>query len=130
MARLFHEVSGQGLVPLGIRAEQFPVLVELWFGAADVTPATLEATQEADSATIDALIASLAADGLIETVPVARDRRLVLTGKADAARDSAVQAARRANQAAAAALSELEMASFVSMLNRVIDALQRAKDRP
>jgi hypothetical protein len=32
MARLFHEVSGEGLAPLGIRPEQFPVLVELWFG--------------------------------------------------------------------------------------------------
>lgn len=32
MARLLHEVSGEGLAPLGIRPDQFPVLVQSWFG--------------------------------------------------------------------------------------------------
>jgi hypothetical protein len=36
----------------------------------------------------------------------------------------------QAEQAAAAALSEDETARFVPMLNRVIDALQQAKDQP
>ena len=53
-------------------------------------------------------------------------RTLVLTAKAAADRDGAVAAARRANQAAGAALSDAEMAQFLSLMNRVIDALQKA----
>ena len=127
MARLFHEVSGEGLAPLGIRPEHFPVLVALWFGEGDVTAAALEHSQEADPATVEAWIGAMAADGLIEAGPAGRDQKLVLTPRALAARDDAVKAARRANHAAMAALSETEMAEFTNMMNRVIDALQRAK---
>lgn len=127
MARLFHEVSGEGLEPLGIRPEHFPILVELWFSPADVTQATLEQSQEADAATIDAWLRAMASDGLIEAISGDRTEKLVLTPKAIAARDDAVKAARRANQAATDALSEAEMAQFIDMMNRVIEALQAAK---
>lgn len=127
MARLFHEVSGSGLAPLGIRAEQFPILVELWFGDGEVTRETLCRTQEADGKWIDALVEQLAADGLIEPIATNAQAALVLTDKAKAARDAAVQAARRANDAARNALSEDELAQLMGLMNRVIDALQAAK---
>jgi DNA-binding MarR family transcriptional regulator len=127
MARLFHEVSGKGLEPLGIRPEHFPILVELWFGDGDVSRASLEQSQEADAATVDIWVRAMAADGVIEAVPADRTQKLVLTAKASAARDDAVKAARRANQAATGVLSEAELAQFMDMMNRVIDALQAAK---
>ena len=127
MARLFHEVSGEGLRPLGIRPEHFPILVELWFGDGDVTLASLERSHEADAATLDAWVRAMAADGLIEAIPIDRSQKFVLTTRAVSARDEAVKAARRANQAAGGALSEAEMAQFMDMMNRVIDALQAAK---
>ena len=127
MARLFHEVSGAGLIPLGIRPEQFPILIELWFGDGPVSRMSLAESQEADAPFIDALVRTLAHDGLIESWPAAPDQNLVPTAKALATRDSAIPAARRANQAAAGALSDEEMAQFVEMMNRVIDALQKAR---
>ena len=127
MARLFHEVADEGLAPLGIRPEQFPILVELWFGEADVTAASLASAHEEHLRAIEEMLLGLAADGLITKVPIGENEKLVLTDKAIAARDDAVVAARRANQAAAGALSELEMAQFIKMTNQVIDALQAAK---
>ena len=127
MARLFHEVAGEGLVPLGIRPEQFPILVELWFGGGEVTAARLASSQEDQPRAIEAMLLALAADGLITHVPIGIDEKLVLTEKAIAARDDAVKAARRANQVAVDALSELEMAQFIKTMNRVIDALQAAR---
>lgn len=126
MARLFHEVSGEGLAPLGIRPEQFPVLVELWFGPG-ASRASLVDSLEFDAAGVDALVGSLAADGLILGVPAEPAALLVLTAKGSGARDAAIAAARRANQAAAVALSEEELAAFMQMMNRVIDALKAAK---
>jgi len=128
MGRLFHEVAGEGLAPLGIRPQQFPLLVELWFGEG-VSRAGLARSQEMDAADLDALVASLAMDGLIETVPAAPEENLVLTGRGRSLRDGAIAAARRANQAAAAALSEDEMSHLLGLMNRVIDALQAAKTR-
>ncbi len=127
MARLFHDVSGDGLIPLGIRPSQFPLLIELWFGDAPVTRRSLSESQEADAATIEALVRTLAEDGLIESVPAGTDENIVLTAKAQSLRDAAIRAARRANAAAAGALSEAEMARFIAMMNRVIDALQQAR---
>jgi hypothetical protein len=40
-----------------------------------------------------------------------------------------LSAARRANAAAASALSQEEMAAFVGMMNRVIEALQAARGK-
>jgi DNA-binding MarR family transcriptional regulator len=129
MARLFHELAGEGLEPLGIRPEQFPILVELWFGDADVTAASLAVTQEMDGRDVESLLLSLAADQLISVVPITPDEKIVLTDRATAIRDDAVRAARRANQAAAGALSGDEMAQLLGLMNRVIDALQAAKSR-
>ncbi len=126
MARLFHELSGEGLRPLGIRPEQFPILIELWFGDG-ASRASLVASQEMSPAQVDALVHGLADDGLVVAWPNGPTTPLELTDKAMAARDSAVQAARRANQAAAAVLSESETQQFVSLMNRVIDALQAAR---
>jgi DNA-binding MarR family transcriptional regulator len=125
MARLFHEVSGAGLRPLGIRAGQFPVLVQLWFGDG-ASRASLVDALEMDAAEVDALVRTLAEDGLVASFPAAAET-LLLTDKARSARDAAVTAARRANQAANAALSEDEMAQFMALMNRVIDALQAAR---
>ena len=129
MARLFHERAGEGLEPLGIRPDQFPILVELWFGQADVTAAGLATTQEMERRDVESMLLGLAADGLISVAPTDPGQKIVLTDKAIAVRDEAVQAARRANQAAAAALSEAEMAQLLSLMNRVIDALQTARSR-
>lgn len=126
MARLFHDIAAQGLGPLGIRPEQFPILVELWFGDPPISRRTLAVSQEAEPRYIDALIVSLAADGLIAELPSAADTPLILSDKGRSLRDAAMPAARRANQAAAAALSETEMAQFLALMNRVIDALQKA----
>ena len=124
MARLFHDVSGAGLRPLGIRPEHFPILVELWFGDSEVTRESLCLTQEADAGWIDDLVEGLVAEGLVETDPAGK---LKLTEKATAARDAALQAARRANDAARNALSEDELDQLMTLMNRVIDALQAAK---
>ena len=125
MARLFHDVSGAGLHPLGIRPEQFPVLVQLWF-AGGASRASLADSLELDPPRTDALVQSLADDGLIASFPVDSKENLVLTDKGTAARDPAMPAARRANQAAASALSDPEMTEFLALMNRVIDALQQA----
>ena len=127
MARLFHEVSGQGLRPLGIEPDYFPVLVELWFGDADVTAATLALKHDEHPRDVELTLLELAADGLITHVPIPEDEKIVLTAKAIAARDDAVRAARSANHAAASALSESEMVQFMDMMNRVIDALKAAR---
>jgi DNA-binding MarR family transcriptional regulator len=63
----------------------------------------------------------------VEAVPAETTAPLVLTAKGSGARDAAIAAARRANQTAAAALSEDELAAFIAMMNRVIDALKAAK---
>lgn len=128
MGRLFHEVAGEGLGPLGVRPEQFPILVELWFGEG-ASRSGLAASQEMDANDVDALVASLVADRLIEPIRHASTENLVLTDKGKAVRDDAVKAARRANQAAAGALSEADMAQLLGLMNRVIDALQAAKTR-
>ena len=125
MARLFHEVAAQGLLPLGIKPDCFPLLVELWFGDGS-TRASLAVAQEADLATTDSLLRTMAADGLIVDFPASPDAPLALTDRAFVVRDDAVRAARRANQAAADALSDAEMADLVALMNRVIDALQAA----
>lgn len=127
MARLFHEVAGAGLAPLGIRPEQFPILVELWFGQADVTVTSLVRTQEMRARDVEALLLDLAADGLIAMVPAHPGQKIVLTERAVAARDDALKAARRANQAAAGALTDTEMAQLLELMNRVIDALQKER---
>ena len=126
MARLFHEVSGDGLHPLGIRPEQFPILIALWFDSG-ASRASLADTQEMHLDDLDALLGTMADDGLIEGVPASADANIVLTEKAMTSRDAAVAVARRANQAAVAALGEAEMAQFLALMNRVIDALQAAR---
>ena len=128
MARLFHEVSSDGLAPLGIAPAQFPLLVELWFGDSPASRERFRASQEMGAAEVDALVDAMEAAGLIEEArePGASIR---LTPAGEAARGPAVAAARRANAAAAAALSEDEMTLFIDMMNRVIDALQGAKAR-
>ena len=127
MARLFHEVAGEGLEPLGIRPEQFPILVDLWFGGTDVTSVSLARSQEMGGREVELLLLSLAADQLIPRIPIDPEEKIVLTDRAMAIRDGAIEAARRANQAAAGALSEDEMAQLLALMNRVIDALQAAK---
>jgi DNA-binding MarR family transcriptional regulator len=127
MARLFHEVAGAGLAPLGIRPQQFPILVELWFGQADVTVTSLVRSQEMRARDVEALLLDLAADGLIAMVPAHPGQKIVLTERAVAARDDALKAARRANQAAAGALTDTEMAQLLELMNRVIDALQKER---
>lgn len=127
MARLFHKVSGEGLQPLGIRPQQFPISVELWFGESDVTASSLTRSQEMDRRDVDALLRELAADRLIEVAPIEPDQKIVLTDKARVACDDAVKAARRANQAATGALSEVEMVQLLGLMNRVIDALQKER---
>jgi DNA-binding MarR family transcriptional regulator len=128
MARLFHEVSGEGLAPLGIRPHQFPILVELWFGDG-ASRDSLTQSLEMDAAGVHALLAELSADGLIETVPTDSAQNLVLTAKASAAREGAIPAARRANQTAASVLNDDEMAHLLSLMNRVIHALQTTRTR-
>ncbi len=127
MARLFHEVSGDGLMPLGIAPAHFPILVELWFGDTPVTRETLRASQEMAATGVDVLVQSMADAGLIEAFPTDPRASLQLTALAQSVRDPAIGAARRANAAAAGALSEDEMKLLVAMMNRVIDALQAAR---
>lgn len=127
MARLFHDIAGEGLKPLGIPPATFPLLVELWFGDTPVSRTTLRLSQESAATDIDALVQQLAAAGLIETFPTHPETPLQLTALGTSVRDQAIPAARRANAAAAAALSEAEMPVFMDMMNRVIDALQAAK---
>ena len=127
MARLFHEVSGEGLEPLGIRPEHFPLLVALWFDAGELSLAEFEDVREASPELVAGWVRDMSADGIVEKFPASRHEKIILTPKAIAARDDAVKAAMRANQAAKSALSTTEMAQFMDMMNRVIDALQREK---
>ncbi len=127
MARLFHELSGEGLTPLGVAPAHFPLLVELWFGDAPVSRESLRASQEMGAAEVDALVATMAAEGLIEASPADPRAAIVLTALGVGVRDPAIAAARRANAAASGALNEAEMAAFIAMMNRVIDALQGAR---
>jgi hypothetical protein len=124
MARLFHEVSGDGLTPLGIAPAQFPLLIELWFGDGPVSRESLRTSQEMGAAEVDALVSAMVVAGLIEE---AADGTIRLTAQGEGAKGPAIAAARRANGAAAGALSEAEMAAFIGMMNRVIDGLQEAR---
>jgi DNA-binding MarR family transcriptional regulator len=126
MARLFHEVSAEGLTPLGIAPAQFPLLIELWFGDGPVTRESLRASQEMGADEVDTLVAAIAAAGLIESMPEPGEA-IRLTARGESMKGPAIAAARRANAAAAGALSEAEMAVFVGMMNRVIDGLLGAK---
>jgi DNA-binding MarR family transcriptional regulator len=126
MARLFHELSGEGLAPLGIAPAMFPLLAELWFSTELVSRETLRARQEMSAGEVDALVSAMAAAGLIEGMPEPGEA-IVLTAMGASVRDPAIVAARHANAAAASALSDEEMTVFVGMMNRVIDALQGAK---
>ena len=126
MARLFHEVSGEGLAPLGIAPAMIPLLAELWFGTEPVSRESLRATQEMGTGEVEALVSAMAVVGLIEGMTEPGEP-IVLTALGASLRDPAIAAARRANAAAASALSEEEMALFVGMMNRVIDELQGAR---
>ena len=128
MARLFHEISGEGLEPLGIAPAMFPLLIELWFGDGPVSRESLTASQEMGADEVDALVSEMAAAGLIERMPEPGEG-IVLTATGESAKAPAIAAARRANAAAASVLSEDEMAVFVGMMNRVIDALQGARGK-
>lgn len=127
MARLFHEVAGEGLEPLGIRPEHFPLLAALWFDAGELSLRVFEDVREASPEIVAGWVREMVEDGIVERFPASRQEKIVLTAKAIAARDGAVAAAMRANQAAKSALSEAEMDQFMAMMNRVIDALQQAK---
>jgi len=127
MARLFHEVAGEGLAPLGIRPAHFPLLAALWFDAGELSLAEFEEVREAAPELVASWVREMVADGLVENFPASRHEKIVLTAKAITARDGAVAAAVRANQAGQSALSEAEMTQFMEMMNRVIDALQAAK---
>ena len=128
MARLFHEISAEGLEPLGIAPAMFPLLIELWFGDGPVSRESLTASQEMGAGEVDALVSAMAAAGLIEGMPEPGEG-IVLTATGESAKAPAIAAARRANAAAASVLSEDEMAVFVGMMNRVIDALQGARGK-
>ena len=64
MARLFHQISAEGLTPLGVRPAQFPILVDLWFGEG---PATI-------------VLSPLSAYGLFRTRSRATSRRRPMNG--------------------------------------------------
>jgi DNA-binding MarR family transcriptional regulator len=119
MARLFHEISAEGLTPLGVRPAQFPILVDLWFGEGPATRDSLVVSQEMPAADVDALLATMVEDSLIEHT----DGPLTLTPKGRAVQAPAIAAARHANAAATEALSEDEMVTLTVLMNRVIDAL-------
>ena len=123
MARLFHEVSGEGLVPLGIAPAMFPLLVERWFGDGPVSRESLRVSQEMGVSEVDALVDAMVAAGLIAEA----DGVVKLTERGESVKGPAIAAARRANAAAAGALSEEEMVVFLGMMNRVIDGLLGAK---
>lgn len=127
MARLFHEVADEGLAPLGIRSEQFPMLAALWYGAGELSIADVASLHETTPARIEALVRDMVAAGIVAHFPSSPTEKLVLTAKAIAARDDGVAAAVRANQAATSALSAAELDQFMDMMNRVIDALQEAR---
>jgi hypothetical protein len=127
MARLFHEVLGQGIASLGVAPATFPLLIELWFGDGPVTRESLRATQESDADVIDPLVQSLATAGLIAEFPADPAAPLRLTDRAGTVRDPVIVAARKTNAAALAVLSETEAAAFTETMNRVIDALQAVR---
>jgi len=129
MARLFHEVAGADLAPLGIAPALFPLLVELWFGTGPVSRESLRTSLEMGGAEVDALVTAMAAAGLIERAPDDIGKAIVLTALGASLRNPAMAAARRANAAAAAALSEEELVTFVTMMNRVIDSLQKVQGK-
>jgi hypothetical protein len=89
-----------------------------------VTRKSLAVSQEMGAGDVDALVRAMVDAGLIEA-----GESLQLTQKGAGARDQAVAAARRANAAAAGALSEAEMGVFMGMMNRVIEGLLAAKGR-
>ena len=126
MARLFHEVSGEGQKPLGMAPAQFPILVELWAGS-KATRKSLRASQEMGAEDVDALVAAIAEAGLIEAMPADENETIRVSSRGMLARSPAIQSAMRANAIAESALSKEEMATFIEMMNRVIDALQAAK---
>lgn len=125
MARLFAHGLQERIAPLGIVTGQFPALLELW-ERDGVTQKELVARLDIEQATLANTLARMERDGLIRRTkhPAdARAQQIWLTDKAQRIRDDAYAAATNQNALALSGLSPAEQATFLDLMQRVIDAM-------
>ncbi|TVQ32949.1 MAG: MarR family transcriptional regulator [Geminicoccaceae bacterium] len=126
MARLFAQGLHARIRPLGLAPAQFLTLLELW-REEGLTQAELMARLDVEQATMANTLARMERDGLVRRTPHPEDRRaqqVWLTDKAQALRAPATAAAAAQNEAALRALSAEERATFLALMNRVIDTMR------
>ena len=126
MARLFANALAERIRPLGLAPAQFMTLLELW-EEDGLTQKGLVQRLDIEQATMANTLKRMERDGLILREENPKDRRaqlIRLTDKARALQDDATSAANEVNGIALSGLSEDERRGFISVMARVIGALQ------
>ena len=126
MARLFALALHDRIRPLGLAPAQFMTLLELWEDDG-LTQKDLVQRLDVEQATMANTLKRMERDGLITRTENPEDRRaqlVRLTPKAKALQEDATSAATGVNEKALSALSPEDRQAFVSLMSRVIGALQ------
>lgn len=129
MARLFEIRLARAIRPLGLMPAQFMCLLELWREDGRTQRELLELL-DVEQATLANTLQRMERDGLISRKPDHRDgraKRIHLTAKARALKQTATEAAQAVNDAALAGLSDGERAELLAAMRRVIAALKVAE---
>jgi DNA-binding MarR family transcriptional regulator len=130
-ARLFARAIDRRLVPLGLSSAYMPVFFALAAGEA-LSQTELARRAAVEQPTMAATLKRMERDGLIVRSPDPKDRRSALVSLTGLAREKlrSVQAAGQAvNDTALAPLSVAERQQYLSLLRRVIAALDAEGDR-
>ena len=126
MARLFARHLEAGIRPLGLGTGVFPALLLLW-EQDGVTQRDLVEGLQIEQPTMANTLARMERDGLIKRrrdQNDARVQRIWLTDKARALERTAKLEAARVNEQALAGLTEEERRAFLTLMAKVISALE------
>lgn len=122
MARLFAQLLGEALRPLGIAPAQFPILLELW-QQEGLSQQELVARADLKQATMANTLARMERDGLIvrkEDENDGRIRLIMLTDRAKSLKKQAMDIAIEINKQALSIFSKAEQEMFISMMGKLI----------
>ena len=130
-ARLFARAIDRRLAPLGLSSAYMPVFFAL-AGGESLSQTELARRASVEQPTMAATLKRMERDGLIARTPDPEDRRSALVSLTKRAREKlkSVQAAGHAvNDTAMAPLSAAEQRQYLSLLRRVIAALDTEGER-
>jgi DNA-binding MarR family transcriptional regulator len=126
LARLLAQALHARISPLGVVPGQFAQLLAL-FEQDGLTQAELCERVRIEQPTMANTLARMERDGLIRRTPDPTDGRrasVLLTERARGLEGDLVNAARNVNAAATEGITEEELATFMSLMARVIDNLE------